>query len=88
MVYVLFFAGVIDRSDIEEEEDDIEAAMEDIPIFIAGGEVIVRRDATSNTPVASRDSILIVLLNLDGMSFIFPLSLRGLLLFLLLISPP
>jgi hypothetical protein len=64
---------------VEAEEDDIE----DMAIFIDGGEVIVRRDAASNTPIATRDSILIVLLNFEGMSFTFTLSLANMLLFLL-----
>ena len=69
---------------VEAEEDDIE----DMPIFITGGEVIVRSDAASKTLIANRDSILIVLLNFDGMSFTFTLflSLAKLLLLLLISS--
>jgi len=51
---------------VEADEDDIE----DIAIFIVGGEVIVRRDAASNTVIATNDSILIVLLNFEGISFV------------------
>lgn len=52
------------RVPVEKEEDDIE----DIGIFIVGGEVIVR-DAASNSTIATNDSILIVLLNFEGISF-------------------
>jgi hypothetical protein len=49
---------------VEAEEDDIE----DIAIFIVGGELIVRIDAASSTAIATNDSILIVLLKLEGIS--------------------
>ena len=78
---MLDMPDIPDIPDIEAGEDDIE----DIAIFIVGGEVIVRRDAASNTPIAIKDSILIVLLNFEGISFAFTLSL---LLSLLLISLP
>ena len=68
------FDGAIDIPDIEEEEDDIEGAIEKIsPIFIAGGEVM-EEYGKSNTLIAIRDSILIGSLNFEVTSFIFPLS--------------
>jgi len=63
-----------DIDPVEAEEDGIEDIAEEDDIFIPGGEVIVRRDAASSTTIATNDSILIVLLNFEGISFTLKLA--------------